>query len=165
MEDKKYDKIWRNAANLTAAYEDLKQMTALFAQAKDAEKFIVDADKMRDAVESKIKALRETEEGLHLRCQDEADKIKDIKEKSKVELESMKRRYINRYESEYGKLTKETEDKLKSLEIKIKELNKITESKTTEIYKLDKKFELREAQIRTLEFKFKEIGKALTQED
>ena len=164
MEDKKYDKIWRNAANLSAAYEDLRQMTALFAQAKDAEKFISEAAKMNGIIENKIKALKETEGSLHLRCKAEADRISIMKEQSKIELESMKQKYIDRYESEYGKLVKETQGRLESLEIKIRELDNMTESKTTKVCELDEKLELREAQIRTLESQFREIGKALTQE-
>ena len=165
MEDKKYDKIWRNAANLTAAYEDLRQMTALFAQARDAEKFIVDTDKMRGDIESKIMALRATEEGLHLRCKDEAEQIKSQKKQSKFELEAMKQKYINRYESEYDKLVIAAKDKLESLDLRSKELSNTVDSKTGVVSKLDKRINLQEIQIKTLETQFKKIGQALTQED
>ena len=157
MGDKKYDDLYRNAANLLAAYDELRLMRELFARAKDAEKFIEESEGLLTSIKNEIAALEETKAGLHQRCGEEAEKIKEQKATAEADLVAMKDKYIQRYEGDYAKRVEKAKNSIQEAEDNLKRLEKNISSKTSAEAKLDEQIGLKNSQVDVLNKQFRKI--------
>ena len=159
--DKKYDLLWRNATNLVAAYDELRQIRELFANAKDAEKYVAEVEVIRDEVESNISALRETEKELHERCRVKAEEVNEQKKDAEEKLIAMKDSYIQRYEKNFGEKVKVAERLIEEKESTLAGLEKDRDKKEAKIGDLDTQLKQKESQMDALENQFKKIQESL----
>jgi len=158
----KYEKLWAHANNLCSAYDNLRQMRDLFESAKFIERDIQLMESQKETISKELEALNKAKEQLNERCKADAVKVREQLDKGEADLVKLKERYIQRYESEYGKDVKLAQSELESLEAISTELHKSIESKLSEVMKLDKELDMKEAQIKTFQEQFEEIHKVLT---
>ena len=158
----KYEKLWAHANNLCSAYDNLRQMRDLFESAKLIERDIHLMESQKGTLSKELEALNKAKEQLNERCKVDAAKVREQLDKGEADLIKMKERYIQRYESEYGKDVKSAQAELDSLKTASEALRKGIEAKNSKAEKLDKELDMKEGQIKTFQEQFKEIGKVLT---
>ena len=158
----KYEKLWAHANNLCSAYDNLRQMKELFESAKFAERDIHLMQSQKETISKELEALDKAKEQLNERCKEDAIKVRKQLDEGEADLIKMKEKYIQRYESEYGKDVELAKAQLESLELKSVALMKSIESQHSKAEKLDKELDLKESQINIFQERFEEIHKVLT---
>lgn len=157
----KYEKLYGHAHNLVAAYKNLEGLRNLFEEAMNAEKFTIESKGVLVGLEDEIKALNETKNALHLRCGEDAEKIKEQKIVAEKEIFDMAEKYTKRYEAEHGKMVKEAEAKVLGSEEQLKKLDKEISAKETVRQHLDEQIEMKNSQVGALNTQFDKIRDAL----
>lgn len=158
----KYEKLWAHANNLCSAYDNLRQMRDLFESAKLIERDVHLMQSQKETLSKELEALDKAKEQLNERCKADAIKIREQLAKGETDLAEMKEKYIQRYESEYGKDVKLAQAELESLKLASAALGKGIEAKNSKSKKLDKELDLKESQIEIFQRQFEEIHKVLT---
>lgn len=158
----KYEKLWAHANNLCSAYDNLRQMKELFESAKFTERDIHLMESQKETLSKELESLNKAKELLNERCKEDAIKVRKRLDEGEADLIKMKEKYIQRYESEYGKQVHRAEADLESLETKSMKLKESIESQLSRSMKLDKELDMKEGQIKTFQEQFEEIHKVLT---